>query len=138
MQAVRRASPFLLTQIHSKNPVSLSEIEIGLVDMTDSGPSGVTYEALPSGANLASCRLAQSEIQIGPQENAGPDNYNAAVRVYRSRSLFEYCVSKSTFKKFNRIFRLCNLRLPCSWGSQIRLSLDQTLLACQSSYHLSS
>jgi virginiamycin B lyase len=62
------------------SPVSLSEVEIGLAGMTESGLRGMTYEAQPPRVNLQDTRSAQSEIEIRAQENARPGNYIAMVR----------------------------------------------------------
>jgi virginiamycin B lyase len=64
------------------SPVSLSEVEIGLTGMTESGLQGVAYEAQPPRVNLQDARSAQSEIQIRAQENARPGNYIAMVRAF--------------------------------------------------------
>lgn len=64
------------------SPVSLSEVEIGLTGMTESGIQGVTYEAQPPRMNLQDGRSTQSEIQIRTQENARPGNYTIMVRVF--------------------------------------------------------
>jgi virginiamycin B lyase len=62
--------------------VSLSEVEIGLTGMTESGLQGVTYEAQPPRMNLQDARSNQSEIQIRTQENARPGNYTIMVRAF--------------------------------------------------------
>lgn len=62
------------------NPVSLSEVEIGLAGMTESGLRGVTYESKPPRVNLQQTASAESEIQIRAQENARPGNYVAMIR----------------------------------------------------------
>lgn len=64
------------------SPVSISEIEIGLTGMTESGLRGVTYEAQPPRVNLQDARSTQSEIQIRTQENARPGNYTIMVRAF--------------------------------------------------------
>jgi virginiamycin B lyase len=64
------------------SPVSLSEMEIGLTGMTESGLRGVTYEAQPPRVNLQDTRSAQSEIEIRAQKNARPGNYIAMVRAF--------------------------------------------------------
>jgi hypothetical protein len=64
------------------SPVSLSEVEIGLTGMTESGLQGVAYEAQPPRMNLQDARSAQSEIQIRTQENARPGNYIVMVRAF--------------------------------------------------------
>jgi virginiamycin B lyase len=64
------------------SPVSLSEVEIGLTGMTESGLQGVTYEAQPQRMNLQDVKSNQSEIQISTQENARPGNYTLMVRAF--------------------------------------------------------
>lgn len=46
------------------SPVSLSEVEIGLTGMTESGLAGVTYEARPPRVDLQDASSAESEIRI--------------------------------------------------------------------------
>jgi hypothetical protein len=53
------------------NPVSLSEVEVGLTGMTELGPS-VTYEAQPPRVNLQEAKSAESEIQIKAKKNTRP------------------------------------------------------------------
>lgn len=60
--------------------VSLSEVEIGLTGMTESGLRGVTYESRPPRVNLQDERSAESEIIIRAQESARPGNYVAMVK----------------------------------------------------------
>jgi virginiamycin B lyase len=64
------------------SPVSLSEVEIGLAGMTESGLKGVTYKAQPPRANLQEAASAQSEIQIRANENARPGDYVVMVRAF--------------------------------------------------------
>jgi virginiamycin B lyase len=64
------------------SPVSISEVEIGLTGMTESGLQGVTYEAQPPRMNLQDARSTQSEIQIRTQENVRPGNYTIMVRAF--------------------------------------------------------
>jgi virginiamycin B lyase len=64
------------------SPVSLSEVEIGLTGMTESGLQGVTYEAQPPRMDLQDVKSNQSEIQISAQENARPGNYTFMVRAF--------------------------------------------------------
>lgn len=71
-----------LNSSDATSPVSLSEVEIGLTGMTESGLRGVTYEAQPPRVNLQDARSAESEIQIRAQENARPGNYVAMVRAF--------------------------------------------------------
>jgi streptogramin lyase len=64
------------------SPVSLSQVEIGLTGMTESGLRGVTYEAQPPRMDLLDARSTQSEIQIMTQENTRPGNYTIMVRAF--------------------------------------------------------
>ncbi|MDQ3968979.1 MAG: hypothetical protein M3275_11375, partial [Thermoproteota archaeon] len=64
------------------SPVSVSEVEIGLTGMTESGLQGVTYEAQPPRMDLQNVKSTQSEIQISTQENARPGNYTIMVRAF--------------------------------------------------------
>jgi hypothetical protein len=64
------------------SPVSLSEVEIGLTGMTESGLQGVIYEAQPPRMNLQDVKSTQSKIQISAQENARPGNYTIIVRAF--------------------------------------------------------
>lgn len=64
------------------NPVSLSEVEIGLTGMTESGLRGVTYGAKPPRVNLQDASSAESKIQLIAQETAVPGNYVAMVRAF--------------------------------------------------------
>lgn len=69
-----------LNSLDAASPASLSEVEVGLTGMTDSGLAGVTYEAQPPRVNLQDERSAESEIVIRAQENARPGNYVAMVK----------------------------------------------------------
>jgi streptogramin lyase len=64
------------------SPVSLSQVEIGLTGMTESGLQGVTYEAQPPRMDLQDAKSTQSEIQIRTQQNARPGNYTIMVRAF--------------------------------------------------------
>lgn len=64
------------------SPLSLSEVEIGLTGMTESGLRGVTYEAQPPRVNLQQAGSAESEIQIRVEENARPGDYVAMARAF--------------------------------------------------------
>jgi virginiamycin B lyase len=65
----------------AKSPLSLSEVEIGLAGMTESG-LGVTYETQPPRVNLQDAKSAESEIQIRAKENARPGSYTAMTRAF--------------------------------------------------------
>jgi streptogramin lyase len=70
------------TTATTPTPVSLSQVEIGLTGMTESGLGGVTYVAQPPRIDLQGARSAQSEIQIRTQENARPGNYTIMIRAF--------------------------------------------------------
>jgi virginiamycin B lyase len=61
--------------------LSLSEVEVGLTGMTESGIMGVTYQANPPSVNLQENASAESRIQLQTQDNAKPGSYTAMVRV---------------------------------------------------------
>jgi hypothetical protein len=67
---------------NTTSPVSLSQVEIGLTGMTESGLQGVTYEAQPPRMDLQDTKSTRSEIQIRTQENARPGNYTIMVRAF--------------------------------------------------------
>jgi streptogramin lyase len=71
-----------LDATNATSPVSISEVEIGLTGMTESGLQGVTYEAQPPRMNLQDVRSTQFKIQIDAQENARPGNYTLMVRAF--------------------------------------------------------
>jgi len=71
-----------LTSSDTTSPVSLSEVEIGLTGMTESGLRGVTYEAQPPRLDLQQARSAESEIEIRADENARLGRYIAMVRAF--------------------------------------------------------
>jgi hypothetical protein len=70
------------SDIDAISPVSLSEVEIGLVGMTESGLKGLTYEAQPPRVNLQEAGSVQSEIQISANENAGTGDYVVMARAF--------------------------------------------------------
>jgi streptogramin lyase len=63
-------------------PVSVSQVEIGLTGMTETGLRGVTYDAQPPRVDLQDARSTKSEIQTSAQENARPGNYTIMVRAF--------------------------------------------------------
>jgi streptogramin lyase len=68
----------------SLGSLSLSQVEVGLTGMTESGLAGVTYHANPPRVNLqenASSSSAESNIQLQAQNNSKPGNYTAMVKV---------------------------------------------------------
>jgi virginiamycin B lyase len=68
------------------SPVSLSQVEIGLTGMTESGLQGMTYEAQLPRMDLQVVKSNQSEIQISAQENARPGNYTLMMRAFAPES----------------------------------------------------
>lgn len=65
----------------ANNSLSLSQIEVGLTGMTESGPTGITYQANPPRVNLQDNASAESVIQLQTQDNAKPGTYTAMVRI---------------------------------------------------------
>ena len=65
----------------TNNSLSLSQIEVGLTGMTESGPTGITYQANPPRVNLQDNLSVESVIQTQTQENAKPGTYTAMVRI---------------------------------------------------------
>lgn len=63
------------------SPVSLSEVEVGLTGMTESGLAGVAYEAQPPRVDLQDGGSAESKVQIRVLEGARPGSYVAMARV---------------------------------------------------------
>jgi streptogramin lyase len=70
-----------LSSSETASTLSLSEVEIGLAGMTESG-LGVTYEIQPPRVNLQDAKSAESEIQIRAKENARPGIYTAMIRAF--------------------------------------------------------
>jgi streptogramin lyase len=70
-----------LSSSEAVSPVSLSEVEVGLTGMTESG-LGVTYEAQPPRVNLQDDRSVESEIQVRAKENARPGSYTAMIKAF--------------------------------------------------------
>jgi virginiamycin B lyase len=66
---------------NSGGPLTLSEVEVGLTGMSESGPIGITYQANPPRVNLQQQNAsAKSDIQLQVQDNAKPGTYTAMVR----------------------------------------------------------
>jgi virginiamycin B lyase len=65
----------------NSSSLSLSEVEVGLTGMTESGITGITYQANPPRFNLQGSASAESSIQLQTQDNAEPGTYTAMVRV---------------------------------------------------------
>jgi virginiamycin B lyase len=60
----------------SSNGLSLSQVEVGLTGMTESGPAGVTYQANPPRVNLQQQNAsAESAIQLRTKDDARPGSY---------------------------------------------------------------
>lgn len=66
---------------NSSSSLSLSQVEVGLAGMTESGLMGVTYQANPPRVNLQQNASAESNIQLKTQDNAKPGTFTAMVRV---------------------------------------------------------
>jgi virginiamycin B lyase len=65
----------------SGGPLTLSEVEVGLTGMSESGPIDITYQANPPRVNLQQQNAsAKSDIQLQVQDNAKPSTYTAMVR----------------------------------------------------------
>ena len=66
----------------SNSGLSLSQAEVGITGMTESGPSGlITYQSSPPRVNLQENASSESDIQLKTQDNAKPGSYTAMVRV---------------------------------------------------------
>ena len=63
------------------NSLSLSQVEVSITGMTESGPTGITYQSSPPRVNLQENASAESTIQLETQNNARPGSYTAMVRV---------------------------------------------------------
>jgi virginiamycin B lyase len=71
----------------SPNFVSLSEVELAIIGMSDSGLRGITYDAQPQRVNLENNSMAKSQINLNKEEEedvsdnrAGPGNYTTMVK----------------------------------------------------------
>ena len=65
----------------SGSSFTLSQVEVGLTGMSESGPIGITYQANPPRVNLQQNASVKSDIQLKAQDNAKPGTYTAMVRV---------------------------------------------------------
>lgn len=67
----------------SPAPLSLSQVEVGITGMTESGLAGVTYQANPPRVNLQenASSSVESSIQLQALNNAKPGNYTAMIKV---------------------------------------------------------
>jgi hypothetical protein len=69
----------------SSNSVSLSEVELAIVGMSDSGLRGITYDPQPQRVNLENNSVVTSQINLNAEEDndnnrARPDNYTIMVK----------------------------------------------------------
>lgn len=64
----------------NENKVSINEVEVGAVGMTDSGLAGVSYEANPQLADLSENKDAYMEIMLSVQDGAKPGTYSVMIR----------------------------------------------------------
>jgi virginiamycin B lyase len=64
----------------SSSPISLSEIEIGVIGMTDSGLQGLTYASQPQRVNLSQNHQADAKVDLEAEEGAAPGKYTLMVR----------------------------------------------------------
>lgn len=97
MLSDRTGSQTLRVSISSSDAassLSLSEVEIGLTGMTESGLAGVTYEARPPRVNLQDASSAESTIQVKALENAKPGSYVAMVKASTQENNGGMIVSK--------------------------------------------
>jgi hypothetical protein len=66
----------------SSSSLNLSQVEVGLTGMSESGPIGIAYQANPPRVNLqANSSFAESIIQLKTQDDAKPGTYTAMVRI---------------------------------------------------------
>lgn len=65
----------------NSSSLSLSEVEVGLIGITESGITGVTYHANPPRINLQENASGESSIQLQTQDNAESGSYTAMVRI---------------------------------------------------------
>jgi virginiamycin B lyase len=66
---------------NNSSSLSLSQVEVGLTGMTESGPTGITYQANPPRVNLQQNASVESNIQVKAQDSAKRGTYTAMVRV---------------------------------------------------------
>jgi virginiamycin B lyase len=64
----------------SSSSLSLSQIEVGLTGMTESGLTGITYQANPPRVDLQQHASTDSNIQLEAQDTAKPGTYTLMVR----------------------------------------------------------
>ena len=65
----------------NSSSLPLSEVEVGLTGMTESGIMGITYQANPPRVDLQENTSAESTIHLQTQQSAKPGRYTAMVRV---------------------------------------------------------
>lgn len=58
-----------------------TNVEIGVIGMTDSGLSGISYEANPPRANLSENKDVNMEITLNTQDGAKPGTFNLMTRI---------------------------------------------------------
>jgi virginiamycin B lyase len=67
---------------NNSSSLYLSQVEVGLTGMSESGTIGITYQANPPRVNLQeNSSSAESTIQLKTEDNAKPGTYTAMVRV---------------------------------------------------------
>jgi hypothetical protein len=69
----------------SPNSVSLSEVELAIVGMSDSGLRGITYDAQPQRVNLENNSAVTAKINLNAEEEdddnkARPGNYTTMIK----------------------------------------------------------
>jgi virginiamycin B lyase len=65
---------------NSSSPISLSEVEMAVIGMTDSGLQGLTYTSQPQRVNLSQNHQANAKIDLKTEEGAMPGKYTLMVR----------------------------------------------------------
>jgi virginiamycin B lyase len=65
---------------NDSSSLPLSQVEVGLTGMTESGLTGITYQSNPPRVNLQQNSSVESTIQLKTQDNAKPGTYTAMVR----------------------------------------------------------
>lgn len=61
-------------------PLSLSEVEVSVVGMSESGLEGIIYSADPPRLNLEQNQLSESKIELKVDDNAKPGQYHIMVK----------------------------------------------------------
>jgi len=78
--ASANASPANSNSNNNNSSLPLSQVEVGLTGMTESGLTGITYQSNPPRVNLQQNASVESTIQLKTQDNAKPGTYTAMVR----------------------------------------------------------